>query len=96
MKVKNINGTSTRACSCGSWLQHWRNFSKTPLPRFCAEIACPGPPELGAHVQRADSADQNWYIVPLCHLHNAKTSESIEISERTVLVPANVSLTCGK
>jgi hypothetical protein len=96
MKVKNINGTSARTCRCGSWLQHWKNFSKTAISQYCYEKKCVGKPEVGAHVQKDNSTDESWYIVPLCMTHNAKTGESLELVDSAVLVSANVSLTCGK
>ena len=96
MKVKNINDTSARTCKCGSWLEHWKNFSGTALPQWCPENSCVKKPEVGAHVQKTDSTDESWYIVPLCATHNAKTGESLEIVGSVVLVSANVSQTCGK
>jgi hypothetical protein len=94
MKVKNINGTSQNICSCGSWLDHWKNFSGKSLPAQCPEASCKETPEVGAHVQKDDSSDSNWYIIPLCKTHNNQTGKSLEVY--TTLVPANVSETCGK
>ena len=96
MKVKNINGTSDNACKCGSWLEHWKNYSKQDLPKYCSEKTCTGKPEVGAHVQKDNSTDESWYIVPFCYTHNAKTGESLEIVESVKLVSANVNETCGK
>ena len=95
-KVKNINGTSTRTCKCGSWLQHWENFSGQSLPRYCPEVGCIEKPAVGAHVQKDSATDRSWYIVPLCKTHNAKTRESLYISDSIELVSANVSETCGR
>jgi hypothetical protein len=52
------------------------------------------PPEVGAHVQKDSMLDRSWYIVPVCSAHNAKAGE-MNIMDSTVLVPANVSQTCG-
>ena len=95
MKVKNINGTSAHDCGCGSWLQHWKNFSGQSLPSSCRESACRNAPEVGAHVQKDSTTDKGWYIVPLCSKHNAKATE-LSIMDSTVLVSANVSETCAK
>lgn len=95
MRVKNINGTSANICKCGSWLEHWKRFSDQQLPPNCAEKKCFEKPEVGAHVQKDDDNDNNWYIVPLCTEHNAKTEESIDIVDNIVLISANVSFTCG-
>jgi hypothetical protein len=96
MEVKNINGTVQNTCKCGSWLEHWENFSGQSLPIYCSDSLCTQKPEVGAHVQKANSADDSWYIVPLCKAHNGKTGESLTIMDFIELVSANVSLTCGK
>lgn len=95
MRVKNINGTSQRTCKCGSWLDHWKNYSGQSLPRFCAEETCIDKPEVGAHVQKDSSTDRSWYIVPLCKKHNAK-SESLDLVDFIKLASANVAATCGR
>lgn len=96
MKVKNINGTSSNVCKCGSWLDHWINFSGLAVPSYCSEKTCIQKPEVGAHVQKDSSVDSNWYIIPLCKTHNSKTGESIEVVDSTKFVSANVSETCGR
>jgi hypothetical protein len=50
---------------------------------------------IGAHVQKDDSKDKNWYIYPLCGKHNATKEKSLEVSDIYELVSANVSETCG-
>lgn len=94
MKVKNINGTSENTCKCGSWLDHWKKFSGTTA-QYCAERSCTQKPEVGAHVQKDSASDSSWYIVPMCKGHNAK-AQSIELTDSTTLVSANVKETCGK
>jgi hypothetical protein len=96
MRVKNINGTSARTCKCGSWLDHWKNFSGQSLPHLCPEEKCLNVPTVGAHVQKDSLIDNDWYIVPLCRMHNAETGKSLYISDSVKLVSANVSETCGK
>jgi hypothetical protein len=103
MKVKNLKGTSPNVCNCGSWLNHWKNFrniyaiSKTLLPKQirCSVISCPNLAELGGHVQKVNSNDKDWYIIPLCDRCNKKEGEELDIDNNTVLVSANVSETCG-
>lgn len=92
-KVKNINGTSQSTCKCGSWYAHWRKFSGYDLT-YCSVISCTKKERVGAHVQKANSTDNNWYIVPLCSSHN-KSSGTLDIGS-TTLVSANKSLTCDK
>jgi len=96
MKVNNVNGTSVSKCSCGSWLDHWKRFSRQLTPSYCSEKQCTRGPEVGAHVQKDSSTDRAWYIVPLCARHNSETGKSIEIIDSVALVSANVSLTCGR
>lgn len=96
MKIININGTSDKTCSCGSWLDHWKNFSGQSVPTYCPESSCTQKPEVGAHVQKDSSSDKSWYIVPLCKTHNGETNKSLTISDNINLVSANVSETCEK
>ncbi len=95
MLVKNINGTTGSICKCGSWLDHWKNFSGKFLPATCSEIRCYQSPTVGAHVQKGNSTDSSWYIVPLCKGHNAETGKSLTLVDAVVLVSANVDETCG-
>jgi hypothetical protein len=94
MKVTNINGTSDNSCRCGSWLDHWKNFSGQALPNYCPEKSCTNKPEVGAHIQKDSTYNKNWYIVPLCKSCNAETNGSLEISDSIALVSANVNETC--
>ena len=96
MRVKNVSGISDDTCNCGSWLGHWKKFSGQPLPTFCPQITCVQKPAVGAHVQKDNLGDSNWYIVPLCATHDGKKGQSLDISDNVKLVSANVSETCGK
>jgi hypothetical protein len=96
MKVKNINSTSDNKCKCASWLDHWKKYSNQILPSLCPEASCTNKPEVGAHVQKDNSYDTNWYVIPLCKTHNAMLGKTITVSDGTALVSANVKETCGK
>lgn len=96
MIVRNINGTSENTCKCGSWLNHWKNYSEQKLPDWCPEKDCIEKQFVGAHVQKDDSSDSSWYIIPLCSKHNSMQGQSINISDFVKLVPANVKETCGQ
>lgn len=50
---------------------------------------------MGAHVRKANSTDEKWYIYPLCNAHNKSTGE-LEVSDTYKLVSANKSETCEK
>lgn len=97
MRVTNINGTSDTTCKCGSWLQHWVNYNTggQNLPVYCSEKSCINNDLLGAHVQKANSTDDKWYIVPLCTSHNRATGQ-LELVESITLAPANKKETCEK
>ena len=95
MKVKNINGTSQSECSCGSWLKHWEEFSNKTAT-YCGESSCTKKTDLvGAHVQKDNSTDNKWYILPLCKEHNS-SSGILEMNSAYTLVSANKKLTCEK
>ena len=91
---KNVNGTSDRRCNCGSWLQHWINFSGQTWPKKCSVVNCSNPAEVGAHVYNS-LASMYEYIVPMCKSCNGK-NEPFAIDEGVVKVSANVSETCKK
>jgi hypothetical protein len=95
MRVKNINGTSPNTCRCGSWLDHWKNYSGQPVPPYCPESSCTNPPTVGAHVQKDTAYDNGWYIIPLCQACNGKYGQALNVSDSIGLVSANVSQTCG-
>ena len=98
MKVKNINGTSEHnvKCKCGSWIEHWKNFSNAKLGDYCYEKSCTKKPEFGAHVQKVESNDNDWYIIPFCPGHNNVRDEEIELIAGAPLAPANRQKTCEK
>ncbi len=94
MKVKNLNGTSGNTCNCGSWLQHWKNYSGQTANK-CVVNNCGNNPEVGGHVQKDSLLDQNWYIIPICKTCNAKRGQDLDIYDKVKLVSENVSQTCG-
>jgi hypothetical protein len=93
MRVRNLNGTSDNACKCGSWLQHWKNFSGQRV-NHCVVNGCINPATVGGHVQKADYRDNNWYIIPICAACNQRRGD-IDIFDGTALVSANRGGTCG-
>lgn len=94
MRVKNINGTSPRACACGSWLNHWRKDSGAS-GRYCSVVACPNLADVGGHVRPIVSPDAERFIVPLCGEHNGEWGEELLIGGTRALVPAVASERCG-
>ena len=92
--IKNINGTTDNICKCGSWLKHWKKFSGQKI-LFCIESSCTGYNLVGAHVQKANSTDHTWYIIPLCKEHS-KSKGEIEVLNDYTFVSANKQETCEK
>lgn len=88
--VKNVNGTSRFTAPDGydSWLDYWEKQSgKHAL--YCSATDCPHSTNLvGAHVQKVDSTDRCYYIVPLCNACNQRT-ESFYVDTQLVPVPSN-------
>ncbi|MCK7511822.1 MAG: hypothetical protein MZV70_52425 [Desulfobacterales bacterium] len=81
MKIRNINGTSQKICKCGSWLNHWVNYSGQPVPSYCPEKSCTEKELVGAHVQQESSDDNDWYIYPLCKKHSEATGQSLDVAD---------------
>ncbi len=74
-----------------------RELDTTAAPVSCPVIGCSNKAEVGAHVQKDDSADKSWYVIPLCKKHNSETGKALEVrDDPTLLAAANVALTCGK
>jgi len=90
---KNKNGTAHRNCTCGSWKQHWMNFSNKKWPIVCTVNDCLNAATLGAHV--INSSHNNEYIVPMCESCN-KLSSEFSLKDGTICVSANISETCDK
>jgi len=93
MIIVHIQDPPPAPCHCGTWLQHWRNFSVLPLPIHCQEAFCRERPELGAVVKSSDDKDSNFYVVPLCKWHS-QAKASLEISSFSTLVPADALHNC--
>jgi hypothetical protein len=96
IQVTNINGCRQDVCSCGSWLDHWKQFSGRDLPAYCPEEKCLEKPQVGAHVQVESDVDKNWYIIPLCRTHGGRTGEGLTVPDWLPLVSADVVETCGR
>lgn len=94
MILMNVSGTSALTCNCGTWLQHWKNFSGQVEPLYCPVALCMNTYLVGAHVMFVSGYDERWFIVPLCREHNSHTG-FLRVSDNINLVLANRFLTCG-
>lgn len=71
-KVKNLNGTSDnnpRSKGYATWKEFWEDKTKRKFST-CSCGECIATATVGAHVQKANSSDMKWYIVPLCNSCN--------------------------
>ena len=90
---KNKKGTGERSCKCGSWKQHWLNFSNKDWPDTCSIYGCNNSATLGAHIFNSKVSDE--YIVPACDSCN-KMDIEFNLKGGTTLVHANKAKTCEK
>ena len=89
----NKGGTSVRSCSCGSWAQHWINYSSRSWPSTCSVQGCSNKPSLGAHIINPNVMGEK--IAPMCDSCN-KLMGRFNLKGEIVLPSANVLETCGK
>lgn len=90
---KNKAGTAYRACKCGSWKEHWKNFSNKVWPSTCSVNGCNNTPTLGAHVINPNVIGER--IVPMCDSCNNR-SESFTLKGGITCPSANKTKTCEK
>jgi hypothetical protein len=92
---KNKGGTADRSCKCGSWKQHWLNFSGQPWPEKCSVDGCDKKAEDGGHLYNSLSDSMAEVIVPLCKdCNNPENRAVMALKPGVVKVPANQSETC--
>ena len=87
----NKKGTAVRACSCGTWQQHWLNFSGKTWPALCSVQGCNNVPILGAHIRNPNVEGEK--IVPMCSSCNGFDS-TFNLKCGVTFVSANTSVTC--
>ena len=90
---KNKGGTGARACKCGSWAQHWVNYSNRSWPATCSVEGCTNKSTLGAHIINPNVIGEK--IVPMCDSCN-KLTDNFNLKGGIVLPSANILETCGK
>lgn len=90
MFVKNVNGSGRFPAPKGyaSWLDYWKSQTRIN-PTCCSTDNCLGRNLVGAHVQKAYSNDQRWYIVPLCASCNNR-KDTFNVNATLVPVPSNL------
>jgi len=94
-RVRNISGTADNPpCPCGSWLDHWKNYTGFDNPA-CAVGGCEKRANVGGHVLKA-GGDMTQYIIPLCYEHNNKRDGVLEIMDLVMHVKATARDKCGQ
>jgi len=88
----NKSGISNRKCACGTWLDHWLNFSGRGWPASCSVFGCSNEPTLGAHIYHPRETGEQ--IAAMCHSCNMNTDQ-FDLKASPVLVSANQAITCG-
>jgi hypothetical protein len=89
---KNKGGTGVRSCKCGTWAQHWVNYSGKSWPVECSVSGCMNKATLGAHVINPSVTGER--IIPMCGSCNGLTG-SFTIKGGITLPNANPAETCG-
>lgn len=90
MYVKNVSGSSRFPAPKGyrSWLEYWETKAGKRA-YHCGASGCSKIDIVGAHVQKAYSPDQHWYITPLCRSCNGR-SDTFYVTTELVPVPSNL------
>lgn len=90
MRVKNVSGSSRFPAPRGynSWLEYWEKQSGRHVT-ICGTTGCNNNDLVGAHVQKVNSANQSWYITPICKSCNSRTDE-FDVCWPLVPVPSNL------
>ena len=73
-KVQNRNGTEQNEPPVGyeSWIDVWKDRKRNPN-LYCAFQGCERMAIDGSHVNKVETKDEPWYIVPLCPAPNMCT-----------------------
>jgi len=89
-KVKNVNGSSRFPAPSGydSWLEYWEKQTGEKKS-VCGALNCSNRDLVGAHVQKANSTDEDYYITPLCRSCNQRISD-FDVVWQLVPVPSNL------
>ena len=93
VQVKNVIGSSRFPHPAGytSWLDYWEKQTGCQATH-CFALDCRKWTNglVGAHVQKVDSLDKHYYIVPLCEPCNHRTDAFWVDESALVPVPSNL------
>ena len=88
VKVKNLHNTSGRTpAGFPSWIDYWEWKTGRKWPKYCCVAGCLEEAAVGAHVKKVGSADNRWFIVPLCKKHNSSYyDDEFWVNERDLVL----------
>jgi len=89
---QNVTGSGNDHCSCGSWKEHWMNFSNESWPNRCRVSGCLSAAVYGIHIKTSSKSGE--YIIPGCSECNKK--EDLFLIRDTKLVSTRLDNTCKK
>lgn len=90
-KVKNVVGSDRFKKPKGydSWLEYWEKQTKSSKS-ICGVSDCSNTDLVGAHVQKANSSDENYYITPICNSCNTGRTDEFNVHWELIPVPSNL------
>lgn len=88
----NKKGTEDRKCRCGSWKNHWLNFTKLDWPSTCSVSGCNNTPTIRAHIYK--EVETGEWIEPFSITCNQLTRK-FDLKENIDFASANKSMTCN-
>jgi hypothetical protein len=88
MKVKNLNKSSSGKRGQEDWLGLWEKHAGQNA-WICSVQGCIRRPTVGGRVQKDNSTDRNWYVIPLCGPCNERHGEDLAIWDEARLMPAH-------
>lgn len=103
MKIKNVKGSSKVSPKAPSgytsWLNYWETIAEFPFEQE-KKYKCPACGKAyerehfdGCHVQKDNSTDKKWYIIPLCDSCNHR-ADTFEVNVKLLKdVPSNLAIT---
>lgn len=96
--LKNEPSTGDRECNCGSWLEHWKKYTKSSNVPDCIVDGCRHAATVGAHVEFTKVNDYKLksYIAPMCDSHNKDHNLIFKSKPNYRLAVGNKNATCGK
>lgn len=95
MLVTNVGISGSSFCGCDGRLNHWRRAIRYVGYPECSVSDCHETATLGVPVEKYESDDRTWYIVPMCARHNA-SNNALPVRDSARFASAIVQRSCGR